>query len=99
MKPKMIWANLSSDNLEVTHQFYTKLGFEFNGIPGSDEILSFIFGKDRFIINFFKKSRLKIDVNGAIGNWESQSEVLFSLSAQSREEVDQWREKVLEAGG
>lgn len=95
----MIWANLSSANLEVTHKFYTQLGFEFNDKHSSEEILSFLFGKDNFIINFFKKSRLKIDVNGAIGNWENQSEVLFSLSAASREEVDEWREKILEAGG
>lgn len=99
MEAKIIWANLSSNNLEVTHRFYTQLGFLYNGKPNTDEVLSFLFGKDGFIINFFKKSRLKIDVNGAIGNWKSQSEVLFSLSATSKEEVDEWREKVLEAGG
>ena len=99
MEPKMIWANFASDNLRATYEFYSKLGFESNNKHSSDENACFIFGKDKFIINFFKKSKLESDINGAIGNWKTQSEVLFSLSAKSKEEVDEWREKVLEAGG
>lgn len=99
MEPKMIWGNLASDDLKATYEFYTKLGFESNNKYSSDENASFNFGKDKFIINFFKRSKLETDINGAIGKWKTQSEVLFSLSAATREEVDSWREKVLEAGG
>lgn len=95
----MMWANLYSNNLEITQKFYTQMGFEFNSKYSSDEIVSFLFGINQFIINFFRKSKVQIDVNGEIGNWQKQSEVLFSFSATSKEEVDQWREKVLEAGG
>lgn len=95
----MIWGNLSSNNLDATRNFYTKLGFEFNGKHSSDDAASFLFGGNKFIINFFKKNKLKDDTNGSIGNWEKQSEVLFSLSANTRAEVDKWRDKVLECGG
>ncbi|PWB26222.1 VOC family protein [Flavobacterium sp. HTF] len=99
METRMIWANLTSEDLEATHKFYTQLGFESNVKHSSDEIASFSFGKDRFIINFFKKERLKDERNGGVGNWENQNEVIFSLSANSREDVDKWCEKVREACG
>lgn len=99
MKAKMIWGNLSSGNLKATTEFYTKLGFQYNGQHNSDEIASFLFGENNFIINFFTKERLKDERNGGVGNWEAQSEIIFSLSAEDKEEVKQWREKVLEAGG
>jgi predicted lactoylglutathione lyase len=99
MEPKMIWANFASDNLEKTRDFYTDLGFVFNGTHSTDENASFLFGENKFIINFFKKARLKDERNGAIGNWETQNEIIFSLSAKSKEEVEQWREKILNAGG
>jgi uncharacterized protein len=99
METKMIWGNLASKDLKATRDFYTKLGFEFNGQHSSEDDVSFKFGENKFIINFFTKKRLQDEANGAIGNWESQSEVIFSLSAKSREEVDKWPAKVLEAGG
>ncbi|MEO8533699.1 MAG: VOC family protein [Flavobacterium sp.] len=99
MEPKMIWGNFASSDLEKTRDFYTNLGFVLNGAHSTDENASFLFAGNKFIINFFKKSALQDDLNGAIGKWESQSEIILSLSAQSEEEVDQWREKVLHAGG
>ncbi|WP_166926097.1 VOC family protein [Flavobacterium poyangense] len=99
METKMIWANLASDNLIATYEFYTKLGFESNNKHSSNENASFNFGKNKFIINFFKRSKLETDINGAIGKWKTQSEIIFSLSASNKEEVDKWCEKVREAGG
>lgn len=99
MKTRMIWANLASEDLNKTVDFYTQLGFQQNGKYSADEIASFSFGKNNFIINFFKKNKVEEDMNGGIGNWETQSEILFSLSAENKEEVDDWPEKVLNAGG
>jgi len=96
MEPKFIWANLSSSDLERTTQFYTALGFEPNG--KMDEGTSFFFGQNKFVINFFIEQRLKKDINGNIGN-PKEKEVIFSLSAGSKEEVNNWVEKVKSAGG
>ena len=96
MEPKFIWANLASSNLEKTTQFYTILGFESNG--KMDEGTSFFFGQNKFVINFFTGQRLKKDVNGNIGI-PKENEVIFSLSAFSKEEVNNWVEKVKSAGG
>ena len=96
MEPKFIWANLASSDLEKTTQFYTALGFQSNG--KMDEGTSFFFGQNKFVINFFIEQRLKKDVNGNIGI-PKENEVIFSLSAGSKEEVNDWVEKVKSAGG
>lgn len=96
MEPKFIWANLASADLEKTTKFYSELGFESNG--KMDEGTSFFFGQNKFVINFFIEQRLKKDVNGNIGI-PKENEVIFSLSAGSKEEVNNWAEKVKSAGG
>jgi predicted lactoylglutathione lyase len=96
MEPKLIWANLACSDLERTTQFYTTLGFKPNG--RMNEGTSFFFGQNKFVINFFIAQRLKKDVNGNIG-LPKDKEVIFSLSASSKEEVNNWVEKVKSAGG
>ena len=99
METKMIWANLAATNLERTRKFYNSLGFRSNDNMSSGEIASFTFAKNGFIINFFTPSRVEDDTNGFIGKWKDQSEVLFSLQADSKEQLNEWREKVHLAGG
>ncbi len=96
MEPKSIWANLVSNDLERTTKFYAALGFKPNG--KSQELTSFSFGQSKFVINFFTKERLGKDVNGNISS-SKDNEVIFSLSANSKEEVNNWVEKVKSAGG
>lgn len=96
MEPKFIWANLASNDLERTTQFYTALGFESN--VKMDEGTSFFFGQNKFVINFFIEQRLKKDANGNIAI-PKENEVIFSLSAENKEEVNNWVEKVKSAGG
>lgn len=99
MEPRLIWANLVSGDLEKTKAFYTALGFKRNGDYEDAESACFVFGESRFIINFFTEERLSKPVNGDLSNVGNTNEVLFSLSADSREEVDRWAEKVMQAGG
>lgn len=93
----MIWANLASADLERTTKFYTALEFESNG--GSKELVSFFYGKSKFVINFFTTERLEDFAKSKMADLEQQNEIIFSLSAGSKEEVDQWHEKVKKAGG
>lgn len=99
METKMIWANMASPNLERIRKFYNSLGFRSNDDMSSSSLASFTFAKNNFIINFFTPSRVNDDANGNIGNWNGQSEVIFSIQADSREKVNEWREKVVLAGG
>lgn len=98
MKAKMIWANLVSADLEKTAVFYTDLGFKANGGGNSKESASFLFGNDNFVINFFTQQRLGNSVNGNLTNPKNGNEIIFSLSADSKEDVDKWFEKLKAIG-
>lgn len=97
MKPKKIWANLGVKDLDRTTKFYTELGFKSNG--ASKELTSFFVGEEDFIIHFFLKDVLESNVKIEIADTRHGSEILFTLSADTREEVDNWEAEVKKAGG
>ena len=86
--------------MEVTHEFYKTLGFRQNGeFPNEYELASFLVGEDDFVVHFFSEQSLKPSMGGEIADTSKGNEVMFTLSADSREEVDEWARAVLEAGG
>jgi predicted lactoylglutathione lyase len=97
MKTKEIWANLAVEDLERTTKFYTELGFKPNGV--SKELTSFLVGKNNFVIHFFLKDVLKSNIKGEIADLKYGNEVVFTLSADSKEEVNNWENEVIKAGG
>lgn len=100
METKQIWANLSVKDLERTHEFYTKLGFKPNGkFSKENGLTSFLVGHDEFVVHFFSEESLKPSLGGEIADLENGNEVMFTLSADSKEEVDEWAEAVKKAGG
>ena len=98
MNPKKIWANLAVGDLDRTAKFYSELGFKANG-PGSSELTSFFFGESNLVIHFFLKDVLGANLNIEIANSQRAAEVVFTLSAASRTEVDAWEQEVKNAGG
>jgi predicted lactoylglutathione lyase len=100
METKKIWANLSVKDIEQTHEFYKKLGFKPNGaFSKENELVSFLVGEDDFVVHFFSHESLKPSMGGEIADLKNGNEVMFTLSADSREEVDEWAEAVKKAGG
>ncbi|MBO9151308.1 VOC family protein [Chitinophaga sp. GCM10012297] len=97
MNTKRIWANFGVQDLERTTTFYKRIGFKQNG--ASDQLTSFFFGEKDFIIHFFLKDVLEPNIKGTIINAKAGNEIVFTLSADTREEVDNWEKEVREAGG
>jgi hypothetical protein len=97
MKTKEIWANLIVSDLDRTTQFYSNLGFELNGT--SNDLTSFSVGNKSFVINFFLKEVLESNIKVEMTDLRFGSEVVFTLSADSKEEVDEWEKEVVKAGG
>jgi len=97
MNPKKIWSNLTVSDLDRTTKFYTELGFKFNG--RSSDLTSFLFGEQNFIIHFFLEEKLKANVEIEISDAHISNEIIFTLSAESKDEVDAWETAVLIAGG
>lgn len=98
MNPKMIWANLAVSDLERTTKFYTDLGFQPNGTPNA-ELTSFLVGADRFVVHFFLKDALKPAMKGEIADAQTANEIIFTLSAGSKDQADAWAKEVEQAGG
>ncbi len=94
----MIWANLAVADLQRTTQFYTDLGFTPNGKP-NEQLTSFLFGDNKLIIHFFLKQVLQSNMNMEVADAHAAAEILFTLSAASKDQVDDWAAEVAKAGG
>lgn len=97
MNTKKIWANFSVQDVSVTRKFYTQLGFKSNTPHNHPKLASFFFGDDNFVIHFFENNS-QID-EYLSSNANNNSEVIFTLSAQTEQEVIEWSHKVKAAGG
>jgi predicted lactoylglutathione lyase len=97
MKTKNIWANLAVSDLDRTTRFYTQLGFKPNG--KSNELTSFIVGESGFVIHFFLKEILKTGMKGELADLNHGNEIIFTLSANSQDEVNKWEQEVIKADG
>lgn len=98
MKVNQIWANLGVENIERTKSFYKSLGFQLNGEP-SEDLVSFFFGPEDFVIHFFKKEKLEASLEGSCTDLSSGNEVLFSLAVETKGEYDQFVTDIKNAGG
>ncbi|SMC34864.1 VOC family protein [Chryseobacterium sp. YR221] len=100
MKPKMIWANLAVADLERTQKFYTELGFKPNNPHSSNELVSFFVGENEFIIHFFLKNIIESNLKHVkFGDSHHSNEIIFTISAETIDQADQWAEEVKNAGG
>lgn len=97
MKSKKNWANFSVQDLNRTTTFYKRLGFKHNG--ASEQLTSFFFGDENFIIHFFLKDVLEPAMKGPVTDSKAGNEIIFTLSADSKEEVNSWEKEIREAGG
>ena len=100
MKPKKIWSNLGVSDLKRTTEFYNALGFKPNGKhSGTKELTSFLVGDDDFVLHFFLKDILETNMKVKIADTKNAIEVMFTLSAESKDQVDKWAKEVEKAGG
>ncbi len=100
MNPKKIWSNLAVRDLKRTTEFYNALGFKPNGKNSvTKELTSFLVGDDDFVIHFFLKDILETNMKVKIADTKKAIEVMFTLSAESKDQVDKWAKEVEKAGG
>jgi uncharacterized protein len=98
---KEFWLNLPVKDVKKSKAFFTQIGFTFSSGPGnSDTSAPLVLGEKGVTVMLFEEPTFK----GFIGNSEiadtaKATEVLLSIDAQSKEEVDEMVVKVLEAGG
>lgn len=100
MKPKKIWANLGVADVQRTRKFYSEIGFRSNeGEHKTDTITSFLVGDSDFIVHFFRHDALHPAYRESVESLKNTNEIMFTLSAESKEEVMACADEVINAGG
>jgi uncharacterized protein len=79
--------------------FFKKLGFLFSEKRTTDQMACMLVGDKKFVVMFFPEASFRGFTGNTITDTDQSTEVLFSIDAESREEVDQWTKNVAEAGG
>lgn len=94
---KQLWLNLPVKNIEQSKAFFAKLGFSFNTEYGNSPVsASLVVGKN--VIMLFDEASFKGFIQTEIADTSKASEVLISIDAESREEVDDVARKAQDAG-
>ena len=96
---KEIWINLPVKDIDRSKAFFTKLGFPFNEQRSNAELASLAIGTKNLVVNLFKDSIFETFTKNRIADTKQATEVLFSIGAESREEVDELLRKAVGAGG
>ena len=95
-----LWLNLPVRELERAKVFYTQIGFRLNEQYASqDGSFSLIVGDNQVVLMIFPESSFRGFTGNAVVDSSQGNEVLFSLGANSRDEVDEIALKVERAGG
>ncbi len=93
-----IFVNLPVKDLNKTVEFFTKLGFTFNPKFTDENATCMIVNNDIFVMLLVEKF-FKTFTKREICDTTKDTEVIIALSTESRENVDQRINKVIEAGG
>ena len=95
-----LWLNLPVREPERAKAFYIQLGFRLNEQYASqDGSFSLIVGDNQVVLMLFPESVFHGFAGSAVVDSEQGTEVLFSLGANSKDEVDEFALKVERAGG
>lgn len=96
---KDIWLNLPVKDLKRSKAFFTRLGFRFSTKHGDSPVSAcmLIGAKDTIVMLFDEKVFQSFTLHN-ITDTELSSEILISIDAESRAEVDELARKAEEAG-
>jgi len=93
-----IFVNLPIKDLNKSVDFFTKLGFEFNPQFTDEKATCMIIGPNIFAM-LLVEQYFQTFIDKEISDPSKTAEVILTLSAESREQVDEIVNKALEAGG
>ncbi|WP_033541262.1 VOC family protein [Planococcus sp. CAU13] len=98
--PKEIWINLPVSDLEAAKEFYTQSGFLLHeGSHDNENMAGFVVEDHNVRIMLFQEKMFKGITRNEVAKTSLGTEVLFSLSAGTREEVDSLIFRIQQAGG
>lgn len=97
---KEFWINLPVKDLNRTRDFFTQLGFTFKPLPGnSQDGACLILGTKSVYVMMFEQNIFRSFTDTEITDTSKSNEVLFSIDAESTDEVNILAKRVKNAGG
>ncbi len=97
---KEIWINLPVKDIKKSKEFFRQIGFSLNTKYGNnDDSASLMVGSKGVIVMLFPEATFTSFTRNKLSDAKQATEVLFSIDAETREEVDEMASKVLKAGG
>jgi uncharacterized protein len=95
---KQFWLSLPVKNIVKSKEFFTKMGFNFNKQYGnSDNSACLVMGEKGVVVMLFDEPTFKQCINNE-STISQSTEVLLSIDAESKEEVDELVERAIAAG-
>lgn len=96
---KQIWLNLPVKNIEKSKKFFSSIGFSFNEEYCNDQSACMLVGEKNFVVMLFEESMFVSFVQNTLLASPMHAEMLISIDAESRHEVEELAKKVNDAGG
>lgn len=96
---KEIWLNLPVKDVERSKEFFTALGFSFNEERTTPVSACMLVGEKKVVVMLFQQDVFKGFVKQELTDTTQSSEILISIDAQSRDDVDTLTKKAAAAGG
>jgi uncharacterized protein len=97
-KTRKLFVNLPVSDIERSNAFFQKLGFRFNPQFSGEDTTCMVLSEDGYVM-LLQTERFKSFIKKPVADAAVQTEALFALSADSREEVDRLVKLALESGG
>lgn len=97
---KELWINLPVKDVARSREFYIQIGFKPNpNQPVTDQMAAFLVGEKEIGLMLFPEDQFREFSNHEIPDPKNGTSTLFSIDAESPEEVDNLAEKIKNAGG
>ena len=97
---KELWINLPVKDINVSKEFFSRLGFSFNPrFSNNNDTACITIGTKNINVMLFREAVFNGFTKNKIADTSQATEVLFSIDAESRDEVDEMANKAASAGG
>jgi predicted lactoylglutathione lyase len=96
--PRKLFVNIAVNDLQRSIDFYEALGFTFNQQFTDATATAMLVGEDAYFM-LLTKEKFATFSKRPLGDPQKETNALYALSADSREEVDEIVEKAIAAGG
>ncbi|MWC30270.1 VOC family protein [Paenibacillus sp. MMS18-CY102] len=91
-----IWMNLPVKDLAASEAFFARIGFSVSSAGDKAKI---VVGNENAVVMLFPEETLSRFTGSPIADTGQGIEVIISIGADSKEEVDEWAANVEQAGG